>query len=180
MYNNLTRVPVSRNRFWVPLLFGGLLLLLISCHKHNEPVNQTPTIEITAMSDCKNYGMQKALIDTTADYDCIEYVYQPTGILTMHHINAGFNCCPEIDTDIEVEGDVIMITEIETSGQCQCNCLFDLDLEVRDIAPGEYLIRVVEPYAIQSDEELSFTVDLADNPAGVFCVERTHYPWGSD
>ena len=177
---NLPATPTGRKLMMKIFLVISLSLVMVNCNKHEEPVLQTPAIEIAGMSDCKNNSSQKALIDTTSNYDCIEYNYQTTGILTLHHINAGFNCCPEMTTEIEVEGNAIVVREIETSAQCNCNCLFDLDLEIRDLSPGEYLIRVIEPYANQNEDELAFTVNLVSAPSGIYCVERHHYPWDTE
>jgi hypothetical protein len=162
------------------ILIISLALFSLNCNKHNEPDTRNPTIDIAGISDCKTHLARPGIFDTTSNFDCIEYTYQTPGILVLRHVNAGFNCCPEIDTDIEVDGDVITIREIETSSQCDCNCLFDLDLEVRDISAGIYQIRVIEPYVNPNDEEMVFTVDLTIQPTGTFCVERTYYPWGVD
>jgi hypothetical protein len=165
---------------------AGIIILVFltapGCQRDKPSTSPSPQdieLQLVAMSDCKSQSLQKSMVDTTSDYDCIEYEYL-SGTLNLHHINAGFNCCPEIETQIEVENDVITITEIEIAAQCDCDCLFDLDLAVLNLPPEEYRIRVIEPYIYGDDEELDFTVDLADDPDGIFCVERHHYPWDMD
>lgn len=110
--------------------------------------------------------------------DCIEYQYDGEGTLTLRHINAGFNCCPEIAVDIRFDGDTIIIEDIELSGDCDCICLFDLDYEIVNLATGTYAVTVIEPYVEPGDDPLEFVVDLSSAASGVFCVYRYHYPWG--
>ncbi len=111
------------------------------------------------------------------DVDCMVYQYEG-GILKLNHINAGFNCCPEqIVVDIQVVGDTILIEESEINGMCFCLCLFDLEMQINYLEPGEYLIRVIEPYLAENDEPLEFTIDLVAEPAGAYCVPRLGYPW---
>jgi hypothetical protein len=111
----------------------------------------------------------------------MEYTYDGESTLLLKHINAGFNCCPdEIIANITIEGNLITIEEDESleSGGCDCICLFDLDLEITNLQPGEYTIKVIELYVFPDDEPLEFTVDLSSSPSGIYCVERTIYPWG--
>ena len=127
---------------------------------------------------CKEFPKGASMDGTPPDQDCIEYQYDGSNVLLLKHINAGFNCCPEITTDITIEDNVITIEEIELSGDCDCLCLFDLDYEIRNLQPGEYTIRVIEPYVPEGEEILEFTVDLVSSPSGSYCVYRDFYPWG--
>jgi len=76
-------------------------------------------------------GCLKSVDTIESNWDCIEYEYNGGNLLTLKHVNAGFNCCPVIGVDISVEDNLIMIVESETYdslGPCYCLCLFDLDL----------------------------------------------------
>lgn len=113
-----------------------------------------------------------------SDIDCLEYEYINNNVLLITHINAGFNCCPgEITADITVAGNTITIVEHEEEQGCHCLCLFDVEYEVRDIAPGEWTIMVSELYLEEGDQPLEFSTDLELYPRSRYCVDRGHYPW---
>jgi len=124
---------------------------------------------------CKTFWKAGNASDTIAsDQDCLLYHYD-NGKLTLKHVNAGFNCCPdEIVVDINIDGNNITITETEINGDCYCLCLFDVDIEIYFLPPGEYNIRIEEIYA----DPIEFTADLITEPVGGHCVTRSHYPWG--
>jgi hypothetical protein len=110
--------------------------------------------------------------------DCISYHYSESGLLTLKHINAGFNCCvDDIIVDLCPHGDTILIQEAEVNPNCRCLCLYDLDMVITNLPPGQYLIKVVEQYVQEGDPPLEFPVDLAVVPSGTFCIGRDHYPW---
>ena len=95
----------------------------------------------------------------------------------LKHINTGFNCCPEIlYVTVYVVNDTITIEEDEKEQLCLCRCLYDIDMEIHDILPGEYHVKVVEPYC-GDQEKLEFRLDLNDINEGTYCVPRTEYPW---
>jgi len=127
---------------------------------------------------CKEFGKGVVIDSTPLDQDCMEYEYDGESVLLLKHVNAGFNCCPEIAAAITIEDNIITIEEIEISGDCDCICLFDIDYEIRNLPPGEYTITVIEPYVPEGEEILEFTVDLVSSPSGIFCVYRDYYPWG--
>jgi hypothetical protein len=133
---------------------------------------------VTDVYGCKTYS--KDVRGGSPDQECIAYQYDGSSTLELKHINAGFNCCPLIHVAVAVEDTIITINETETFGPyggCFCLCLFDLDMEVLDIEPGAYVIKVNNPYVKQDDEPLVFSVDLPSSPSGSYCVRRDHYPW---
>jgi len=140
---------------------------------------ETATVDF---GECKTFQRVTPPDSTPPDQDCIEYQYDGQDVLSINHINAGFNCCPdELAAVISVEGNVITIEEIEYlyTGGCYCLCLFDLGYEITGLAPGEYSVKVVEPYRDPDDEPLEFTITLSSSPSsGDHCVYRSHYPWG--
>ena len=137
-----------------------------------------PTGILVNYYGCKEFQKGTAIDSTPPDQDCIEYQYDGESVLQLKHVNAGFNCCPEIAANITIEDNTITIEEIEISGECYCLCLFDIDYEITNLPPGEYTIRVNGLYLEEGDEPLEFTVDLASSPSGIYCVYRDHYPWG--
>jgi hypothetical protein len=137
-----------------------------------------PSGTLTNADGCKIFPDLHPDSDSTWFRDCIEYQYDGVSTLILKHVNAGFNCCPEITTEISFAGDTITIEEIELSGDCDCLCLFDLDYEIIDLLPGEYTISVIEPYVLPTNDPLILAVDLSVASSGIFCVYRYHYPWG--
>jgi len=63
---------------------------------------------------------------------------------------------------------------------CNCNCLFDIDYEIINLQPGEYTIKIIEPYLEPylkyGEEILKFTVDLSSSTSGSYCAGRNYYP----
>jgi hypothetical protein len=74
-------------------------------------------------------------------------------------------------------GDTIYIQEVEIGPSCDCNCLYDLNIEINGISSKLYHIQFIEPY-IGDQNELFFDVDLSAHTEGSFGVVRTQYPWG--
>ena len=60
--------------------------------------------------------------------------------LTITHKGALYNCCPEFDYEITLEGDRITVREIETHQGCFCVCCTDLTIEIEDVPAGEYVL----------------------------------------
>ena len=163
-------------RFVFPLLF---LLMQMSC-------NESETIpELSGMlishSGCKNDLKAKDMATgTIADtLSCIKYSYDPAaGVLSLSHINAGFNCCPgELYCDVSLNSDTIVVEEKEKEAMCDCDCLYDLTIEVNGVQDKKYVIRFIEPYAATS-AKLIFEIDLPSAQTGSCCVIRKSYPWG--
>jgi len=134
---------------------------------------------ITMNSGCGGYPEEKGTaIDDSLD--CFEYTYDGESILQIVHHNAGLNCCPWILSEITIDGDQIVIEEIDSlfMGGCHCWCLFDINYYINGITPGTYTISFIEPYKPGGDENLEVTVDLIAEPSGMYCVPRSDYPWG--
>jgi hypothetical protein len=138
------------------------------------PAPGPPTGELVDSTGCKTHLKQG---DITNTQDCIVYDYDGTGLLTLKHVNAGFNCCAFAAVDIEIGEDSIIIMESETYDPvpCACLCLFDVDMEIRNLPPGEYLILVK---GVVAPSPIEFVADLTHQTSGRYCVERDGYPWG--
>jgi hypothetical protein len=155
------------------------VVYLINYLFKNGPVPCAPPMGfLTDQYGCKEFQKGTVIDATPPDQDCMEYEYDGESVLLLKHVNAGFNCCPEIAANITIEDNIITIEEIEISGDCDCLCLFDIDYEIRNLPPGEYTITAIEPYVPGGEEILEFTVDLVSSPSGSFCVYRDYYPWG--
>jgi|GEM_PF-987337 len=129
---------------------------------------------------CKTFEGAALADPTPPNQSCIDYQYDGEGTLTFTHVNAGFNCCPTaLSAEFDFASGVITVTEIEdlSGGGCYCLCLFDLDMEIAGLPPGEYRLVFEEPYVNQSMAPLDFILDLTGPTSGTHCVERTNYPW---
>lgn len=164
--------------------FGLVMLLAPGCGE-NETTTETITSQsagaLVRTTGCKSLDSgSEAALTAAENESCIRYQYDGQGVLSLKHVNAGFNCCPIIAADVSVDDNTITIEERETldHGGCECLCLFDLDFEIDNVSPGMYTIDVVELYLVEGDERLVFDVDLAATPEGERCVQRNHYPWG--
>lgn len=122
---------------------------------------------------CKN---DTNTFETPTDKDCIKYSYE-NNVLSLTHVNAGFNCCPEIAANIWLNDDKIIIEEYELEALCHCLCLFDLEYEIANLGLGIYDISIIEPYIHKDEEKLEFTMDLINTNSGEYCVDRHYYPW---
>ncbi|UCH82949.1 MAG: hypothetical protein JSW50_10790 [Candidatus Latescibacterota bacterium] len=136
-----------------------------------------PSGSLVDFTDCKSFG-PGPMDDPPVTADCMFFRYDGVGSLNITHINAGFNCCPgELIAAVDITNNVITITEGESQSACRCLCLYDVEYEIVDLAPGIYTIRFVEIYTNEKDDVLEYTVDLTEEPTGLHCVERDHYPW---
>jgi hypothetical protein len=156
-----------------------LLLLMVGCIDQNGPAESIITGSITNTSECKNFISGDLKFAEADTFSCVHYLYDDvTHKVIMNHINAGFNCCPlKIYCEIVTIGDTIIIHEFEKEQGCNCECLFDLDIELQGIDQNKYQVRFAEPYA-EGQPELIFEMDLTSGNEGEYCVVRKGYPWG--
>lgn len=159
------------------LFFLSLLIGLYSCTKDSGSQNsQGKLIHVSACKLNKSSNQGNEIPDSLS---CAQFNYAASsGTLTIKHINAGFNCCPDkIDCHIIVRNDSILISETESAAACNCNCLYDLDIQLTNLTSGSYTIHFIEPYA-GDQPALTFGIDLATETEGEYCVIRKQYPWG--
>lgn len=157
-----------------------LIAAIFCCTKEPDPsggMNLTATL--FGNPQCKGLKSAELVGSRSNSQSCIEYSFNQTlKILTLKHINAGFNCCPEsLSCTATNRNDTIVIQEFEKSMGCKCNCLYDLEMEVNGVEPGKYQLRIIEPY-VGSQVQLNFELDLLKQKEGTWCVTRWVYPWG--
>jgi len=157
------------------------LFIIPGCeNEHDKQLTLSGTL--INNSACKS-GSTSAFetVSTPDTLSCIDYSFNDLdNKLTIKHINAGFNCCPEsLYCNVSLIGDTIIITEQEAKAECRCNCLYDLDLVINGVDSKRYQIKVIEPYCGEQ-EKISFKVDLEKDKNGSFCVIRGVYPWGME
>lgn len=163
----------------VYLMVALTIIFLAGCNHEKAPVTSGITGSVTDHSDCKQFQAANLNFTEPDTFSCVQYSYDPANFkLSMQHINAGFNCCPEeIYCEIHTSNDTIIIQEFEKEQACNCLCLFDLDIEVNNVDQNKYVLKFVEPYA-EGQEELIFGIDLTSGNEGEYCVIRKGYPWG--
>jgi hypothetical protein len=149
-------------------------LLLTGCETEKQQV----TVTLTDHTGCK--GLKSATDnDIPNTQSCINWSFDvSSGTLSLAHVNAGFNCCPgTLSCSIKITGDTLVITESEEAPMCDCDCLFDLFIDISGLEKQSYIIRIIEPYC-GDQQKLIFEADLATEPEGSFCASRNQYPWG--
>ena len=163
------------------MLFSAMIVFFtFSCNHQNEiPDPSGISGSIINNSACKIFKFGELKFTEADTFSCVHYLYDDSvHKLIMTHINAGFNCCPlEIYCEISTIGDSIIITELEKEQGCNCNCLFDLDIELQGVEANKYMVRFVEPY-VEGQAKLIFEMDLTSGYEGEYCVIRKGYPWG--
>ena len=154
------------------------LILSVSCEKENGNGPQFSG-RLISNSDCKYQKSAPVSAETADTLSCIEYSFDTiTHTLSLTHVNAGFNCCPgEINCTFNLKGDTIVIEEYENTDDCDCECLYDLHMEIKNTELRKYQVKVNEQY-IKGQEKLEFEIDLANDTTGSICVARKKYPWG--
>ena len=155
----------------------SLLLIVFGCKTEKEDPLAVSG-KLLNHTECKMAPTK----DSTLFMDsltCAEYSYNSiTQHLLIKHINAGFNCAPgDLSISVNLNNDTIIIDEFESSNLAYCNCLFDLDIEIKGIDAKPYQIKFIEPYC-GNQEPLIFGIDFSTQTAGIVCVLRHGYPWG--
>ncbi len=145
--------------------------------KHNSPSDEQtsdPEGMLIKHDSCKSFDEGRVSEKNEA---CIIYRYYD-GVLYMWHTNAGFNCCPgDITADIDIHKNIITIAAVEKEAGCRCNCLFDLEYEIKNITPGKYRIIIIEQYLNEGDKEFDFEIDIEQKTSDEYCLPRHGYPW---
>jgi hypothetical protein len=169
-----------KTTFYSTLFSLAAILMLISCQQQKDVTYLGVSGTITNASECKGLRSPELILDTPDSISCVDYTYDDSSHkVTIKHINAGFNCCPGIiSCEVSSGHDTIFIRESEQYQQCNCECLFDLDIELAGIYQNKYKVVFIEPYA-EGQEQLIFEMDLAYVIAGEVCVVRKGYPWGN-
>jgi hypothetical protein len=165
---------------WIDLVDSPTGLFCVE--RTQYPWGTTPSGAVVNHSGCLSHTAVPAAASLSPDQSCVDIQYDGAGTLTMTHGNAGFNCCPAtLSAQFSFDGSTITVTESETFGEwggCMCLCLYDMEMRVNNLPPGQYRIVFVEPYRDASDPALDFVVDLSQATSTMHCVERHDYPWG--
>lgn len=156
-------------------------LLFFGCQGSGDSANEsTVSGKVISNSECKKHAAtnSQSLIEDDHRISSIEYSYNPsTKILSISHINAGFNCCPgKLSCNAKLTGSTITITESEEKSLYDCLCLYDLNIEIAGVELQKYSIVTIEPY-VGNLPKLNFDIDLTKTTFGTYKVVRDSYPW---
>lgn len=160
-----------------------LVLLYSGCEESTTHIpDNNPLVfsgQLTDNTECKMLKSTLTISETSDTLSCIEYSFNENkNKLSITHINAAFNCCPDnLYCNISLDEDTIIIEEFEKEALCKCNCLYDLNIELEGIDSKTYNLKIVEPYLF-GEEKLNIELDLAFAPEAKHCVTRKNYPWG--
>ena len=154
-----------------------LMFLFIACEKEKEEGSITG--KVINHTDCKTFKSDNNNAEISDTSSCVDYSFNALeNLLTLKHINTGFNCCPgELSCTVSFSNDTITIQEDAEYSACNCNCLFDLNIEIKGLTAKKYYLKFIEPYR-GNQEELFFEIDLQNQADGTHCVYRNQYPWG--
>lgn len=139
---------------------------------------QQITGTLVAHSDCGGFDFgTDASGDITSSQSAVAWEWDGHGTLNLRHINAAFNCCPEISCEFAIDQNVITVVEHD-EGDCDCLCLFDADFQITGLTIGIYTIKFEEKYLYETDPKIEFSISLGNSPASdTVSVTREHYPW---
>jgi len=153
-------------------LVALVLVVLVSSCKDND---EGPVIQEVVCKNDKSTELVSNMVDSLS---CIDYVYNANNkTLSIKHINTSFNCCVDgLYFQTTMDADTITIEEFEQNGQCDCMCLYDMDIEISNLQEQKYHIKIIEPNIGQQDI-IVFEIDLAQETEGSYCVTRMSYPW---
>lgn len=159
---------------------AGLTIGLASCASNSDsstnPV-EIPLGNLVTKTECKSSTHTKIETYTTSE-DAIEWEFTG-GTLTLKHINTAFNCCPgTIYGNVKISKNTISIAESSDPGLCNCNCLYDLTYEIKNLSLGVYTISIPEAIDKTTEEPINFTIDLNAAKKGSKVYTRHSYPWG--
>lgn len=123
------------HRILASLFLISLVILLASSAlagireaKPIEPVNHL------VIGDCKE-------APTYLDPDSIIITVSGHNV-TVVHVDAFYNCCYDITTNVVQAGDIIDIYEHTSGTPCYCLCYFDVTTNIYGLEAGTYTINV--------------------------------------
>ena len=100
------------------------------------------------------------------------YAVAESDSVTIYHDWSLRNCAFSATMDVQVNNDVIVITEVNDTGDgATCHCLFDLSVTINELTPGSYTAEIYgiddpfEPDDIDYYGTVEFTIEGNSNQA---------------
>lgn len=175
-------------RLKVILLLTASLMFLLSCSDISDttkcptgvdPFADYPYGSLRSHTGCKSIS-GKIQTEISDSDECITYQYFPDDeILYIAHKNTAFNCDPgKITAKVSIVDKTISIEEKQEKNGAKCNCLYDVDYDLRNIEEDIYLVSINGPIIDGVNiPSLSFYIDLKSSHYQTLCTPRGFYPW---
>lgn len=118
-----------------------LLLVLSFCGKANYPTKTSPTFLAESIhTGCKDGSERLGRI--LGGGAIILSSFNDT--IRVMHANAHYNCCADIETEVEKTNYGFEVREKDEGFACGCTCDFDVTTFIYGVAAGTYLVRVFD------------------------------------
>lgn len=72
-------------------------------------------------------------------------IHVEDGVLVLDYLDMTANCCPSPEATVEIgEGQVAVdLVDVTDNRPCDCVCITDFEVEVRDLAPGAWQVEAL-------------------------------------
>ncbi|MBW2731225.1 MAG: hypothetical protein JRH20_02465 [Deltaproteobacteria bacterium] len=168
--------------FSLSLLSACLFTLACGDDRPSQPPEPTQPSVSFAISECGGFGQLSAEqpASTYCDAEVIEWRHDPaTSTLKIVNKRVLLNCCGEHSMSAAWEGETLVLKELdvptEAGGRCRCECTFDFEITIDNIASPLLSVRV-EREVVQPDEQktvIRATLDLGEGN-GSLVVDNTN------
>jgi len=182
----MKNMPILKSSKHFLAMISAVILTLTACNEieKNPPTCDEPFLKAKAgrildHTDCKDTEIGSKVPYSASD-ECVTYNYYMNYlILQLSHRNAGFNCCPEkITASYYFSDDTIKIFEKQAKAGCRCECLYDVNYEIRNIRPGIYHLEIYGPITDGINKpQFSCVLNIPNDSDSTFCMTRGFYPW---
>ena len=132
---------------------GGLAIDPAGHHDAAPPQPQARGLPAPEISETSDGGCLPGSRDSYpwCGEDEIVLTVEGTSLHVLHH-NAAYNCCrDDIVISLEVEENILRLTEDEIPGEpCDCICCYDVEATIVYLPPGTYTVGLADfaPFAI--------------------------------
>lgn len=138
------------------------LLLCVACGDLDQDHSAAPGA--TTQSACKPSTKADGLSAGTVKAEA------SGGTVTVHHLDAYYNCASKLQLQVTVSQSEILIQEVITNpGElARCMCRYDLSVPVAGLAPGPYKVTVQD---IEGKGVGSTSVTVGNSPVTITSVQ---------
>ena len=108
------------------------------------------------------FALQIVTLATGCQYGSF-FVEVQSNELIVTHSDYLFDCDLDVKVDVTTNGNIIDIGELYDGAPAKCSCFYDTEVRIKDLAPGDYLVRIW----MDNFDEIMFTtvVTVADTMA---------------
>ena len=156
-------------------LWSMLLLLstvLVACNDDDNSNTKSFKVTNITNSGCKANAAKSDDANVNSQNNTIEsIVCEAAGENAMRvtHNNAVLNCEPgTINIDAKREGNIITVTESETTNLANCVCYYDLGCKIEPIEDGEFTVIIKH----KDKEKTRFTISYNSSMKEEFVISE--------